>query len=200
MAGNTRVHVVLHGGEPLLAGPARLRRAAGALRSTLAGVCDLDLRIHTNGVLLDEEFCELFAECGIGVGVSIDGYRAANDRHRRYADGRSSYGQVLRAVDWLRTEGYRDLYAGLLCTIDVANDPVAVYESLLNLTPYSANSPPSQRNDHNLSTDGTHWLDRKPERSTIGVSRRCFVIPGTGPPEHVKLTNARQSHGCYAGS
>jgi uncharacterized protein len=130
-----RVHVVLHGGEPLLAGPARLRRVAGTLRSALAGVCGLDLRIHTNGVLLGEEFCELFAECGVKVGVSIDGYRAANDRHRRYADGRSSYDQVLRAVGLLRTERYRDLYAGLLCTIDVANDPVAVYEALLELDP-----------------------------------------------------------------
>src|ERR1022692_1690500 len=129
------VHVVLHGGEPLLAGPARLRQVAGTLRSALAGVCDLDLRIHTNGVLLDEAFCDLFAACGVQVGISVDGYRAANDRHRRYADGRSSYDQVLRAVGLLRTERYRDLYAGLLCTIDVANDPVAVYEALLELGP-----------------------------------------------------------------
>jgi uncharacterized protein len=129
------VHVVLHGGEPLLAGPPRLRLVAETLRSALAGVCDLDLRIHTNGVLLDDEFCELFADCGVKVGISIDGYRAANDRHRRYADGRSSYDQVLRAVGLLRTKRYRDLYAGLLCTIDVANDPVAVYESLLELDP-----------------------------------------------------------------
>jgi uncharacterized protein len=129
------VHVVLHGGEPLLAGPARLRHVAGTLRAALAGVCDLDLRIHTNGVLLDEAFCDLFADSGVQVGISIDGYRAANDRHRRYADGRSSYDQVLRAVGLLRTERYRDLYAGLLCTIDVANDPVAVYEALLELGP-----------------------------------------------------------------
>lgn len=129
------VHVVLHGGEPLLAGPARLRQVAGTLRSALAGVCDLDLRIHTNGVLLDEAFCDLFAEFGVQVGISVDGYRAANDRHRRYADGRSSYDQVLRAVGLLRTERYRDLYAGLLCTIDVANEPVAVYEALLGLGP-----------------------------------------------------------------
>ena len=54
-------------------------------------LCDLDLRIHTNGVLLTERFCELFAEHGVKVGISIDGDRAANDRHRRYADGRSSY-------------------------------------------------------------------------------------------------------------
>jgi len=129
------VHVVLHGGEPLLAGPARLRHVAGTLRAALAGVCDLDLRIHTNGVLLDEAFCDLFADCGVQVGISIDGYRAANDRHRRYADGRSSYDQVLRGIGLLRTERYRDLYAGLLCTIDVANDPVAVYEALLDLGP-----------------------------------------------------------------
>ena len=129
------VHVVLHGGEPLLAGPARLRQVAETLRAALAGVCDLDLRIHTNGVLLDEAFCDLFADCGVQVGISVDGYRAANDRHRRYADGRSSYDQVLRAVGLLRTERYRDLYAGLLCTIDVANDPVAVYEALLELGP-----------------------------------------------------------------
>jgi uncharacterized protein len=129
------VHVVLHGGEPLLAGPARLRHIAGTLRAALAGVCDLDLRIHTNGVLLDEAFCDLFADCGVRVGISIDGYRAANDRHRRYADGRSSYNQVLRAIGLLRSERYRDLYAGLLCTIDVANDPVAVYAALLELGP-----------------------------------------------------------------
>ncbi len=129
------VHVVLHGGEPLLAGPARLRLVAETLRAALAGVCDLDLRIHTNGVLLDEGFCELFAACGVGVGISIDGYRAANDRHRRYADGRSSYDEVVRAIGLLRTPRYRHLYAGLLCTIDVANDPVAVYESLLGLAP-----------------------------------------------------------------
>ena len=32
------------------------------------------------------------------VGISLDGDRAANDLHRRYADGRSSYDQVMRAV------------------------------------------------------------------------------------------------------
>jgi uncharacterized protein len=129
------VHVVLHGGEPLLAGRARLRRVAMELHSALHGVCRLDLRIHTNGVLLDEDFCELFAELGIKVGISIDGHRAANDRHRRYADGRSSYDKVIQAIGLLSTGRFRDLYAGLLCTIDVANDPLQVYESLMSLHP-----------------------------------------------------------------
>lgn len=129
------VHVVLHGGEPLLAGPGRLRRTAEELYRALDGVCRLDLRIHTNGVLLDERFCELFLEKGIRVGVSLDGDRASNDRHRRYADGRSSHPQVLRAVELLNRPRYRRLFAGLLCTIDVENDPVAVYDALVSLHP-----------------------------------------------------------------
>ncbi|MDH6126224.1 FxsB family cyclophane-forming radical SAM/SPASM peptide maturase [Kitasatospora sp. GP82] len=129
------VHVVLHGGEPLLAGPALLRRAAEELRRALPPGCALDLRIHTNGVLLSRAFCELFAELEIKVGVSLDGDRVANDRHRRFADGRSSHAKVLAAIELLRLPEYRHLYAGLLCTIDIENDPVAVYDALVALEP-----------------------------------------------------------------
>ncbi|MFD7639801.1 FxsB family cyclophane-forming radical SAM/SPASM peptide maturase [Kitasatospora sp. NPDC059795] len=125
------VHVVLHGGEPLLAGPARLRRTAELLRAALPQGCVLDLRIHTNGVLLSRRYCDLFVEQDIKVGISLDGDRAANDRHRTFADGRSSHAKVLAALALLREPEYRHLYAGLLCTIDVANDPVAVYEALV---------------------------------------------------------------------
>lgn len=38
-------------------------------------------------VLLSQQYCKLFAEHDVKVGISIDGDRAANDRHRRYADG-----------------------------------------------------------------------------------------------------------------
>ncbi|MCG6495101.1 FxsB family cyclophane-forming radical SAM/SPASM peptide maturase [Kitasatospora sp. A2-31] len=135
--GLTVVRVVLHGGEPLLAGPERLRRAAEEFRAALPPGCALDLRIHTNGVLLGPAFCELFDELEIKVGVSLDGDRAANDRHRRFADGRSSHPQVLRAVGLLRRPEYRHLYAGLLCTVDVENDPVAVHDALAELDPPS---------------------------------------------------------------
>ncbi|WP_377270708.1 FxsB family cyclophane-forming radical SAM/SPASM peptide maturase [Peterkaempfera sp. SMS 1(5)a] len=133
--GTAAVHVVLHGGEPLLAGPARLRRAAEELHRALAGVSALDLRIHTNGVLLDDRFLDLFDEWDIKVGVSLDGDRAANDRHRRFADGRSSHPQVLRAVGLLNRPSRRHLFAGLLCTVDVRNDPVAVHDALVELDP-----------------------------------------------------------------
>src|SRR5216684_3209943 len=157
------VQVILHGGEPLLAGPERLRRIVTELEAALAGVCRLDTRIHTNGVLLSETFCELFAEHGVKVGISLDGDRAANDRHRRYADGRSSYDKVIGAVELLRTARFRPLYAGLLCTIDIANDPLTVYESLLALGPPRIDfllphatwrNPPARR-----QADGSEYAD-----------------------------------------
>ncbi|WP_405819310.1 FxsB family radical SAM/SPASM domain protein [Streptomyces sp. NBC_01390] len=129
------VSVVLHGGEPLLAGRARLRRTAEALRTALDGVCELDLRIHTNGVTLDQRFCDLFAELDIKVGISLDGDKAANDLHRLYRNGRSSHDKVLRAVSLLSRPRYQHLFAGILCTIDLRNDPVAVYDALAALKP-----------------------------------------------------------------
>ena len=130
-----QVHVVLHGGEPLLLGPDGLRAVISTLRSLIDPVTELDLRIHTNGVLLDETLCSLFADFAVQVGVSLDGDRTANDRHRRFADGRSSYSQARRALSLLRRPEYRHLYAGILCTVDVQNDPIAVYEALLAEAP-----------------------------------------------------------------
>jgi uncharacterized protein len=131
----SRVEIVLHGGEPLLAGIPRLRDILLELEGALGGLCHLDVKVHTNGVLLNEDFCDLFSAHDVGVGVSLDGDRTANDRHRRYRDGRSSYDAAVRAIRLLASDRYRHLYAGVLCTIDVENDPIAVYESLLTLRP-----------------------------------------------------------------
>ncbi len=128
------VSVVLHGGEPLLAGHEGLAAVARAVRAGLGERCAVDLRVHTNGMVLDPRFCQLFREFDIKVGISLDGDRASNDRHRHYADGRGSYDKAVAAIDMVRRE-IPDLYAGLLCTIDVRNDPVVVYEELIRHRP-----------------------------------------------------------------
>ncbi|MDX3840583.1 radical SAM/SPASM protein FxsBH, inactivated beta-hydroxylase extension form [Streptomyces europaeiscabiei] len=131
----TSVAVILHGGEPLLVGPARLRHICAELKRALAPVTDLDLRIHTNGVRLDRAHLDVLKEFHVRVGLSLDGDRAANDRHRRDRKGRSSYERVMRGLELLRQPDYRHLYQGLLCTVDVANDPVAVHDALTALSP-----------------------------------------------------------------
>ena len=126
------MRVVLHGGEPLLAGVVGLRKVIFELDSALRGACQLDLRLHTNGVRLNQKFCELFAEYGVRVGIrSTATGRELTAIAVYYRDGRSSYDQVIRAIELLSGDRFRHLYAGLLCTINVANDPVATYRSLL---------------------------------------------------------------------
>lgn len=94
-----------------------------------------ELWIQTNGVLLDERFCEIFLAQGIEVGVSIDGGKVANDRHRVHANGKSSFSAVVRGISLLTSERYRSLFSGLLCTIDTLNDQISVYESLASFDP-----------------------------------------------------------------
>lgn len=129
------VSVILHGGEPLLVGPARLRRICETLTRQIGPVTRLDLRIHTNGVTLNRRHLEVLREFDVKVGISLDGDQAANDRHRLDRRGRSSYDAVLRAVEKLQDPEFSHLYLGLLCTIDVANDPVAVHDALTALDP-----------------------------------------------------------------
>ncbi|MCI3269892.1 radical SAM/SPASM protein FxsBH, inactivated beta-hydroxylase extension form [Streptomyces cylindrosporus] len=129
------VSVILHGGEPLLVGPAQLRRICAELTRTLSPVTTLDLRIHTNGVTLNAAHLEVFREFGVKVSISLDGDQAANDRHRLDRRGRSSHERVLRAIGLLRRPENRHLWSGLLCTVDVANDPVAVHDALTALDP-----------------------------------------------------------------
>src|SRR4051794_15247753 len=50
--GLQRVSVILHGGEPLLLGAARLLPVIDTLRSTIEPVATLDLRLQSNGTLL----------------------------------------------------------------------------------------------------------------------------------------------------
>lgn len=159
------VAVVLHGGEPLLAGAERLRFTVRTLRELIEGRgVRLDLRLHTNGVRLDAGLCDLFREFGVRVGISLDGDRRSNDLHRRFSGGASSHAHVLRAVELLRKE-YPDIYSGILCTIDVRNDPVAVYEALKAaappradfLLPHATHSAPPLRTVGD-SADYADWL------------------------------------------
>jgi uncharacterized protein len=129
------VRLVLHGGEPLLAGPDLLGYVVGAVRDAAGPATRVDAMVQSNGTGLNPQFLELFRELGIRVGISLDGDATGQDRHRRYAGGRGSHAVVDPAIRLLAAQRYRDLFAGLLCTVDVRNDPVATYEALLGYGP-----------------------------------------------------------------
>jgi uncharacterized protein len=131
--GLSSVDVIMHGGEPLLAGAKWLADLAGSLRSRVPA--QVNLILQTNGTLLDRPMLTTLKRLGVKIGVSLDGDAEATGRHRLYANGRNSFGAVADSLDLLRSPEFRDCYSGILCTIDVENDPVSTYEALLKFAP-----------------------------------------------------------------
>jgi len=124
--GLAEVEVVLHGGEPLLAGPSVIEHVVTAVRSRVPAA----VSVQTNGTLLDRPFLEVLRALDVRVGVSLDGDAAATARHRG-----SSHAAVVAGLDLLREPGFRPLFAGLLSVVDPRNDPVRTYEALLAFSP-----------------------------------------------------------------
>jgi uncharacterized protein len=127
------VDVILHGGEPLLAGADWLADLVGSLRARVPA--RVNVAMQTNGTLLDRPMLEALKRLEVKVGVSLDGDAEATGRHRRYANGRSSFDAVGKGLDLLRSPDFEDCYSGILCTIDVTNDPLRTYEALLKFSP-----------------------------------------------------------------
>ncbi|MFJ8820619.1 FxsB family cyclophane-forming radical SAM/SPASM peptide maturase [Streptomyces sp. NPDC102467] len=131
--GLTRIRVELHGGEPLLGGPGPVLDYVAAVREAVPASCRVLATVQTNGTLLTEPVLERLHAAGIRVGLSLDGGRAGHNTRRVDHAGRPAW-QAARAAAG-RLAGRPEAYAGILCTIDLAADPVAVFESLLELRP-----------------------------------------------------------------
>ena len=161
------IGVVLHGGEPLLAGPEFIAGLVAMIRDEAGPGVGVHPRVQTNGVRLTEEFLAMFARLGVQVGVSLDGAAAAHDRHRRFRDGRGSHAAVAAALALLAAPRYRDLFSGLLCVIDLRNDPLGSYQALLEygpprvdfLLPHGTwDAPPPGRVADPAATPYADWL------------------------------------------
>ena len=127
------VDVILHGGEPLLAGTGWLTELAGTLRARVPA--QVNIGVQTNGTLLRPRMLQTLKQLGVGVGVSLDGDAEATGRYRLYPSGRNSFDAVAAGLRLLSSPGFREIYHGILCTIDVQNDPVSTYEALLEFHP-----------------------------------------------------------------
>ena len=126
--------VVLHGGEPLLLGPAKLKRMILTLRDTLPD--DRAFSIQTNGILITQEILDICSETRTTLSVSIDGPQHIHDRHRVGHTGQSTYDRVMKGIELLRNHQDSDfIFSGLLAVIDPESDPEEVYDFFKQLAP-----------------------------------------------------------------
>jgi uncharacterized protein len=127
------VDIILHGGEPLLAGTQWLTELTDLLRAQISA--RVNFTVQTNGTLLHRPMLETLRKLRIRVGVSLDGDAEATGRHRLYPSGRNSHDDVAGGLYLLGSPEFREIYSGILSAIDVRNDPIATYESLLKFSP-----------------------------------------------------------------
>ncbi len=130
------LNVILHGGEPLLLGLDYLRQLRDIIIENTPDV-QLNFGIQTNGVLLDEHLLDFCSNENILIGLSMDGHRAANDLHRLDHQGQSSFDKVENALRLLSSEKGRKIWSGILCVIDLKNDPLMVYSYFKQYSPPS---------------------------------------------------------------
>ncbi|GLX95809.1 FxsB family cyclophane-forming radical SAM/SPASM peptide maturase [Herbidospora sp. NBRC 101105] len=182
------IDVILHGGEPLLAGPESLAHIVRTIRGECSATgTRVRVSMQTNGVRLNETYLRLFDELDIRIGVSLDGTAAAHDRTRLFANGRGSHRQVSRALRSLTDGPFHHLFAGILCTIDLRNNPLETYHALLEFDPPSVDfllphgnwsAPPPEREPHSPATPYADWLieifDEWREAVTFRTEIRLF--------------------------
>jgi uncharacterized protein len=92
---SNRFSVVWHGGEPLAAG----REQLAALMAPFGPA--VEHHVQTNATLIDDAWCEFFAEHGVRVSVSVDGPEACNSE-RVTRGGKAAYARILKGVEALR--------------------------------------------------------------------------------------------------
>jgi uncharacterized protein len=132
------VTIVFHGGEPLLVGLSGIEKLVSVLSSHIK--CRIHWGMQTNGTLLDDSLIQCFFDYGFRIGLSLDGTREHNDRHRLYHNGKSAYDDTVAAIRLLMSyENWKQIFGGILVVVDVRNRPADILAALADLKVHSAN-------------------------------------------------------------
>ena len=89
------------GGEPTLLGVEYFRKVI-QIQDKYANGKKINNAFQTNGILLDDNWCEFFAENSFLIGLSIDGPRELHDKYRIDKGGRPTFDRVMHGLNLLK--------------------------------------------------------------------------------------------------
>ena len=104
-----------HGGEPLLINLKNWKHILSYFREKNYPA---EIHIQTNGILINENFIDLFKEFNVKIGVSLDGPASLNDQTRVFKDGKGSFSAIYQNLQKMKNAG---LKFGCLVTLNKTN-------------------------------------------------------------------------------
>ncbi len=115
-----------HAGEPLTAGIPFYEKATELIKKYQPKDIDVTQTIQTNGVLINDRWCEFLKRSGIEIGVSLDGPEHIHNANRRTWNGKGSFPKVMRGIDKLRSHNI-PFYALMVVTEAALNYPDEIF-------------------------------------------------------------------------
>jgi uncharacterized protein len=113
--------IIFYGGEPLLY-PDLVKFGVEYLRKEeilfAFGKRGVDISLLTNGSLIEDDMIKFFKDFNVGVGISLDGREADNDKMRQYPDGKGTFKDAVRGLKILQKHS---LNPGISFTIGTHN-------------------------------------------------------------------------------
>lgn len=126
------VAISLHGGEPLLAGKKWLSEVCRRLNQQIQA--NVSLLLQTNGILVDQDWIEIFAKENITIGLSLDGDRVANDANRIDHQAKGTYSRVISGLELLQAshDCGKIVFGGVLAVINPSQQAANLYSHFKN--------------------------------------------------------------------
>ncbi len=121
-----RVEVAWQGGEPTLMGLDFFRRSRDLQKKHKRPGVQIENTFQTNGILLNDEWCQFFHENKFLIGLSMDGQIELHDCYRRDKGGQGTFDRVVQAARLLQKHRVE---FNILCTVNARNAdyPLNVY-------------------------------------------------------------------------
>ena len=92
------VTIVWHAGEPLVLGPEYYEAAFENIRAVCPENLKIAHAIQTNGMLINDAWCDLFKRWEVGIGISIDGPKRIHDAARKTRAGKGTHDKAVAGL------------------------------------------------------------------------------------------------------
>lgn len=156
-----QVSVVWHAGEPLVMGAAYYEAAFSCMADLAKGAVRIDHAIQTNGLLINDEWCDLFRRWDVGLGLSIDGPKGIHDAARRTRTNEGTYDRAIAGMKCLRRNEI-PFYVISVLTKTALQNPDAIFTFL---------------RDHDITDIGFNVEEQEGMHMTSSLNERAIDAP-----------------------